>query len=689
MQFLKKFHFPVWTIPIALLAICLLSYGVLSPWLGFYWDDWPSIWYLHVFGPSGFKDVFAIDRPLLGRLFMLTTPFLGESTFAWQIFGILTRWTSSLALWWTLRQIWPRRTREATWVAMLFTVYPGFTQQFISVTYSHVLIILSVFLLSIGAMIWALRKPAWFWPLIIFSVLASAVTMFSVEYFFGLELLRPVLVWLVLRKKVQNLRKRLFKTLALWAPYLLTMVAFLTWRVLYTDTPRGQVKIVDKLQTNPFQEIARLAGTIVQDVFRTSLLAWIKPIDFRQLISFGTASVILYIGLTVFAFLIASFFLAKLNTRSDSTDPNRLNSDQQSENRPIPGQLIGLGVFALLVGGWPFWATHLPIELVYPWDRFTLAMMLGASLLVVGLLELLGNRRLIKILLLGVLIGLAVGLQFQHANTYRREWNLQSQFFWEMAWRAPAIEPGTLLLSSELPFVYYSDNSLTAPLNWLYAPDNRSRSMDYMFYSIEARLGLNLPALEKDLPVDQNYRATSFQGNTSQSLVLYYQPPGCVKFLDPAADAAIPQKPKYISDAMPLSDLSTIRAEEQNPARPPEIIFGPEPAYGWCYYFEKAELARQFGQWQQAASLGEQAFALDETLYPVNAPELLPYIEAYAHLGEWDLAQEQSLEAYRLSNRMDRELCLTWERIAVTTPVSQEQQNAVARMVDKFNCDQP
>ena len=534
MQSIKKLHFPIWSIPIALLGLCFLSYGILSPWLGFYWDDWPAIWYLHVFGPAGFKDVFAIDRPLLGRFFMLTTPFLGDSTLAWQIFGIFTRWLSSLALWWTLRQLWPQRTREATWIALLFTVYPGFTQQYIAVTYSHVLIILSLFLLSMGAMIWAIRKPSWFWPAIIFSVLASAVTMFSVEYFFGLELLRPVLLWLVLSEKIQDLRKRALKTLALWAPYLLTIIAFLAWRVLFSQTPRGQVKIVNSLQTNPLQEIARLAGMIAQDVFKTSLLAWIKPIDFRQLISFGTASILLYAALTVAAFLVASVYLSKLRQNSSVETPGQKSS--------FPKLLIGLGLLALLVGGWPFWATHLPIELVYPWDRFTLAMMLGASLLVVGLIELLGERRLLKILLLSVLIGLAVGFQFQHSNTYRREWNSQTQFFWQLAWRAPGIEPGTLLLSSELPFVYFSDNSLTAPLNWLYAPDQHSPEMDYMFYSIEARLGVNLPALQKGLPIDQDYRAASFQGSTSQALVLYFQPPGCVKILDPDTDSAIPQK---------------------------------------------------------------------------------------------------------------------------------------------------
>jgi len=171
--------------------------------------------------------------------------------------------------------------------------------------------------------------------------------------------------------------------------------------------------------------------------------------------------------------------------------------------------------------------------------------------------------------------------------------------------------------------------------------------------------------------------------------VLYYQPPGCVKILDPDTDSAIPQKPKYISDAMPLSNLSTIQTNPDQPARPPQHIFGVEPAHGWCYYFEKAELARQSGQWQQIVSLAEQASTLNVNLYPVNAPELRPYIEAYARLGQWEQAQQYSLEAHRLTNRMDRELCLLWDRISSETTVSPEQQAAVTSMAEKFNCGQP
>jgi len=93
--------------PMALLALCLVSYLPLIYRLGFYWDDWPSIWFYHLWGPNGYLQSFASDRPSLAWVFMLTTSLLGESTVGWQIFGLLTRWLASLTFRWLLLGVWP------------------------------------------------------------------------------------------------------------------------------------------------------------------------------------------------------------------------------------------------------------------------------------------------------------------------------------------------------------------------------------------------------------------------------------------------------------------------------------------------------------------------------------------------------------------------------------------------------
>ena len=81
--------------------------------------------------------------------------------------------------------------------------------------------------------------------------------------------------------------------------------------------------------------------------------------------------------------------------------------------------------------------------------------------------------------------------------------------------------------------------------------------MDYLLYDIDTRLQASLPALEGGQRIERDYRSSSFHGSTDQALVLYYLPPGCLKLLDPRRDAQIPQKPKYLSDAMPLCARSS------------------------------------------------------------------------------------------------------------------------------------
>jgi hypothetical protein len=685
---MKSLRFTSKSFPWALLVLCLLSFGLLAPWLGFFWDDWPTIWYLHLFGPGGFKDVFAIDRPLLGYIFMVTTTLLGKSALAWQIFGILTRWASALALWWTLRSLWPGNLRQVSWVVILFAVYPGFTQQPISVTYSNAWIILTAFFLSLGLMIWAVRRPRWRIHLLAGSLLLSAFAMFSTEYFFGLEMLRPVFLWLVMEKEspgsqaerrpgVWPLLKRI---LYYWLPYIGLMIVFLIWRIFLHETPRGQVNIFDRLAANPLQTVLQLIQRVFADVFTSSLLAWSETLNLPGWLGSGWAEAILIAVLSIVTAGLIGLYLSRLK------DPTRVSGMAPTPQRVWGWQATVIGLLALFLGGLPFWATDLPMGLEFPWDRFTLAMMLGTSLLFVGVLELLLRSQTARLAILAVLVGLAVGRHFQNQNVFRRDWNVQKEFFWQLTWRAPHLKPGTTVLTSELPFDYFSDNSLTAPLNWTYAPENHSREMDYLLYDIQSRLGLGLENFERGDEIEQPYRATFFTGTTSQSLVLYYAPPGCVKVIDPGIDHRLPQKPDFISEALALSQPDLIQASGNPAAHPPLSILGPEPEHRWCYFFEKADLARQQGQWQRVAELGDQAFQQAPQLYPVNAPEYWPFIEGYARTGQWDKAIQLSIQANDLTLRMARLLCENWKRLATTTPQDDSQRAALDRINKQLKC---
>ena len=90
-------------------------------------------------------------------------------------------------------------------------------------------------------------------------------------------------------------------------------------------------------------------------------------------------------------------------------------------------------------------------------------------------------------------------------------------------------------------------------------------------------------------------------------------------------------------------------------------IFGLEPTHTWCYYFEKADLARQTDSWVQVAEIGDQAFAIP--YYPDDMSEYLPFVEAYARTGRWEEARDLTRKTADAMPILKPALCAIWQRV--------------------------
>jgi hypothetical protein len=107
---------------------------------------------------------------------------------------------------------------------------------------------------------------------------------------------------------------------------------------------------------------------------------------------------------------------------------------------------------------------------------------------------------------------------------------------------------------------------------------------------------------------------------------------GCVRVLDPQIDIYNWTIPLYLKESLSISTTAPILPAPpagESEARPPAHIYGAEIAHGWCYYFEKADLARQSGDWETIVSLDEQAAAINDQLstfskssHPSRSPSL-------------------------------------------------------------------
>ena len=308
--------------------------------------------------------------------------------------------------------------------------------------------------------------------------------------------------------------------------------------------------------------------------------------------------------------------------------------------------------------------------------------MLGVSL-IIGVLVFMLPRRY-EWVLLAALVGFAVGRQFLWSNDFRRDWEAQTEMFWQMTWRAPGLEPDTIVMMNE-ELKYYADNSLGASLNLIYAPDNHSSHVDYVLFYPTNRLGSSLVDLRPDIPVTYDYLAAQFEGNTSQMVAFYYAPPRCLRLLDPEID---PEN-RFIPDDSLMRDAARLSNTEQilsvTVARMPEM-YGNEPAHNWCYYFERADLARQMGDWKKVTELGDIGFNLDD--YPNDPLERFVFIEGYAHVGEWDKALQYAQVSYKVSKKVVRPLlCRLWDRIDREVPDSNAKNTAVQEAKTLFVCN--
>ena len=691
----REFDFPLWTIPIVLLLVTVLSYGLYANQLGFYWDDWSFAWTRMFRGLDGLKLVFSINRPMRAYFEQIFSPLLGVNPFSWQICSMFMRWLAALALWGLLRQVWPLRNRPTFMVALFYIVYPGFSQQSLAMTYYYYWFFQAAFFFSLGIMVWAIRNPKFSRAAMLTALLFTALHLFSSEYLFGLELIRPILLWMVLGVTIPDLKKRFVRTGLLYTPFLFVTGIFLYWRVFVFKFQTYQPELLQNLQSSFLQSVIQLGKTAIQTLSTVSFQAWMKVLQLPDMTGGGAIFTAFYPWLVIGGMIMIVFFMTHL------TSGPVISTSQETTHRGYAWQFICIGIFSILVSGIPYYITLLPVHLTFPEDRFTMSYIFGVSLLLVGLLEILPNFNQ-SIILASLLAALAIGINFHTAYLYRNERDLQKKFLWELTWRAPGFQPGTLILYEDKTFPYTDDEGLSFALNWTYAPDNFTDRLSYAIFNISARLGNSLPSLKSGLPVQKDFLSATFSGDTDRVLVIYNAPPSCLRVLDPIYDANIVSVPvswdiagqphiedilylpQNILQSLPLANLGMIIPNPAKTVEPPAFMFSPQPTQNWCYLFEKADLARQVGDWEMIAHLGQDS---DENfMYPNDLSEYLVFIEAYAHTGRWQNAQEFSMKVAHWAPVLKPSLCEIWLRAQNSQDLSNDDQAMVTEMMHDLSC---
>jgi hypothetical protein len=640
----------------------LIAYGLLVPFTGFYWDDWPFAWSAHFLGPADFNPSFAPFRPFLGPVFYFTTSLVPAIPLYWQIFALIIRFLLGISAWWMFRQVWRNRPRLAFLAALFMLVFPGYSQHWVAFTHINQELIPFIFyLFSFGFTFKALHteKPTVY---VIIALLLQICGIFPTEYFFGIEGLRFLLLFSIFEGA---LIQRLTKTLKTWCPYLLIWMLNAAWLIYYYKF--GAYASYAITATHSLTALTFLQDSL-DAIWKAGFYVWIQIFTLIFKSPAAPAS-LLTLGLILLSF---AFFVPYLK---------KVEENNSEYNAAF--YLILIGVPGILLGRLPSLAAGLPLTLQSSYDRFMISMMIGGSLFLLGMIELLVRNNRVKTYVFALVIALGVGQQFFNANIFRRDWEDQRNIYWQMAWRMPALKPNTIILTHQMPIDYETDASFTAPINWMYAPDYTRSNVPYLMLYTEKRVGGGaLPALEPGIPVAFNYRTVSFYGNTSQAVVIYMPRGGCLRVLDPSqGDMETYEKlPGNFTQSVPLSDPSRIMTNPEAAATP---MFLAEPNHGWCYYYTKAELALQTGDYQKVVSLGNEAISLG--YQPTDQNEWLIFIKAHALTSDLETAERISAIALDKDVRVRRGICTAWQYIQIQGPA--ESKNEVQQVLLKFKCN--
>lgn len=650
---------------LAFVFVTIFSYGFLVPFTGFYWDDWPFAWIANFLGPSEFLPAFIGIRPFLIPIFVATTSLIPPVPIYWQIFALLIRFLAGLSTWFVLKNVWPRFKLQMLVASLLVIVFSAYSQHWVA--YTHInqeWIAFILYLLSMGFTASSLRNPQKIKAYSTYAILLLFEGLFATEYFFGMEPLRFLFIWVIVSTSTMEMKAGFFRAFKIWLPYLGLWLLNGFWLSWFYSQGYNSYEL--GLFNSP-KPVIRVLYELGKTIWKAGFYAWIQVLVLT-LKNITAPSSILTFMLIGLSFIILLPILKKA-------------SDSPLILKTTSNHFIMIGLIGIVLGRAPSLAAGLPFRLQSSYDRFAISMMLGGSLFTMGLVDWLVNNPRIKVYIFAALIALGMGQQFFNGNIFRRDWERQQEIFWQMKWRMPSLEPNTLIITDEIAVDYESDTSLTGPINWIFAPDYDGGKLPYLLLFMSSRLGSSLPSLEPDTDFQFSIRTVTFQGNTSNAVVIHMPESGCLRVFNPKlGDRETYNRKKWpVLDAIHLSNTTLIHQEE---IKAPSFL--SEPDKTWCYYYTKAELARQYKDWAKIVNLQEEANAYGYR--PVDSFEWLPFIEANAMTMNLDTAKQLSMDAMKNDDGIRVGLCMVWRRVLARDPGGGDTEAFVLDLLSGFQC---
>ncbi|HEU0297647.1 MAG TPA: hypothetical protein VFR47_33200 [Anaerolineales bacterium] len=652
--------------------------------LTYYRDDWYFLYNALVNGPTVFIDIALHTRPIRGPLYMLYYSLFGLNPFPWHVTMYLTRLGGGIGALWLFNLVWPNRRPANFFMASLFLLFPGFLWWVSGFEFQPYVLSVALQGFSIAFTLKAIASESVAHRLgwTVAAILSGWAYLALVEYAIGMEAFRLLCVYLYVQRHTPQWKfiPSVVNTLRASALHLSIPVVFILWyQFLFDNWRRAQDAgaQLGRLFDSPLTLLWRLVD-LARSFLNVSIFAWVVPF-YQNFYSNRLRDIL--IGL-VFAALVS--LLVWVAYKFIGLNPDSTQELAQAASSTWQIELIWVGLLGTLAG-------VLPVVLanrVVTFERisqYSLPASMTGVIFLTGLVYSVFPQRT-RVVLLASLLGLAVMSQHGLAAQAVKEEKTISDFWWQVVWRAPDIKRGTTLVAI-YPGIAYGDGNdvVWGPANFIYAPQLQGQS--------PVTIPISGSRLESDSILDIIRGNRDFQQTDLviknititydyKNLLIFSQPSeaSCVHAIDPRwRELSFFDQP-FLHASVKNSKIENIVLAGDVPTLP-VYAFGSEPPHEWCYYYQKADLARQQGDWPQVAQLGDEAQKLG--LHPDDPVEWMPFVQAYALLD--DLKQVRGL-AKRINTEplYQDQACQNLEALAeYGYPLSAEMQNKV----DELFCE--
>jgi hypothetical protein len=585
-------------------------------------------------GPQKFVEMYAYDRPFLGYTFKAIFSLLGTNIHNYQIFALIFNLLASFSVTGLVLRLWPEQKLLSFAAGALFCIFPGFIDHLISFNYSIFLLTIflsmgSIFLTSVAL---SAKKGSERFLITFASMIFQLWSVLNLEYYLGLEVLRVVVIYIMIRNRNSNdsIKISIWKTIKNYLPYLAVAAGFFIWRFFFFTSQRRATDLgifIGDLTSSPIYKLTSILVDWINYSLNITLFSWFVPV--YNYVSTLRLKYILFCA----AFGLLAGLVTLIVLRIFDKD-----ADAEFISNKTAGQMVIVGLVNLAGVGIPIVFVNRQATLG-SFGRYALPSMFGGILLVLCF-AFLSLKPKIRNIFLAFLISCGVFVQLGVGKMVGDTWTATKDIWWQISWRAPSIKPGTVLAArlSNVPISegYY----LWGPANLIY---NQGKN------ELQPSIGGQViyPDYIKSVLADQTQTVDtrSFLITLDPENLLVLSKPAeysCVHAVDNSIPDLLLDNSSDIQLLSMYSKISQINPDSKQ-AVPPKSIFGTEPEHGWCYYYQKASLALQKRDYAEIIKLGSEVE--QKRLTATDTTEWLPFVLAYAETGDY-VALDRTIPMY-------------------------------------------